>query len=75
METKNKIKIDDLLDVIKPMAIDIKLELEKVNLEVSDDTAVMLAMKVIDGMNLQGNYLPAIIDALKGKSKNGLVSI
>lgn len=75
METKNKIKIDDLLNVIKPMAIDIKLELAKENLEVSDDTAVMLAMKVIDGMNIQGSYLPAIIDALKGKTKNGLVTL
>ena len=75
METKNKIKIDDLLNVIKPMAIDIKLELAKENLEVSDDTAVMMAMKVIDGMNIQGSYLPAIIDALKGKTKNGLVTL
>jgi len=75
MEKKTKIKIDDLLDVLKPMAIDIKLELEKVNLEISDDTAVMLAMKVIDGMNIQGSYLPALIDALKGKSKNGLVTL
>lgn len=75
METKNKIKIDDLLNVIKPMAVDIKLELAKENLEVSDDTAVMLAMKVIDGMNIQGSYLPAIIDALKGKTKNGLVTL
>jgi hypothetical protein len=75
MEQKTKIKIDDLLDVLKPMAIDIKLELEKVNLEISDDTAVMLAMKVIDGMNIQASYLPSLIDALKGKTKNGLVTL
>jgi hypothetical protein len=75
METKQKIKIDELVAVLQSMAIDIKLELAKANLEISDDTAVMLCMKIIDGMNIQGSYLPAIIDALKNKNKNGIVTL
>ena len=69
------IDVKDLVSTLAVIAHDVKSELGTHNLDISDDTAVNIAIKIIDGMNIQGAYLPALLEALRGRTQNGLLKI
>ena len=69
------IDLKELVTTVVSIAHSLKKELAYNDLDISDDTAVTLAMKIIDGLNLQGAYLPAILEALKGRTQNGLLKL
>jgi len=69
------IDVSDLVGTLSTIAQEVKNELQKHNLDITDDTAVKIAIKIIDGMNIQGAYLPAILEALRGRTQNGLLKI
>ena len=69
------IDVSDLVGTLSTIAQEVKNELQKQNLDITDDTAVTIAIKIIDGMNIQGAYLPAILEALRGRTQNGLLKI
>lgn len=70
-----KINVNDLALALTTIAKDLKKQLESENLTISDDTAVQVAIRIIDGMNLQGSYLPALLQAISQRTSNGILKI
>ena len=75
MNQQKTIDVKDLVATLAVIAQDVKSELQTHNLDITDDTAVQIAIKIIDGMNIQGAYLPALLEALRGRTQNGLLKI